>query len=85
MQPELSINEMCKAMGTSKQANYGKDNYKSRKIDNTDIIIEKVKYIREKLPVTGGKKLKYMVARRMVDVGRDRLFAILRSHNLLLL
>ncbi len=83
MQPELSINEMCKAMGTSKQAYYGKENYKSRKIDNTEMIIEKVKYIREKLPVTGGKKLKYMLARRMVYVGRDRLFAILRSHNLL--
>lgn len=83
MQPELSITKMCRVLGMTKQAFYGKESYVSRNNENTEMILEKVKYIREKLPMTGGRKLYYMLSLRNVNVGRDRLYKILRKHKLL--
>jgi len=70
-------------LGVSKQALYNREKYLIKEGIETAIVLEKVKYIKQKLPMTGGRKLKYMLERRKINVGRDRLFNILRENKLL--
>ncbi len=81
--PKLSINAMCKIMGRTKPAFYQKEKYKTKERIEDNIIVKKVKYIKNKLPMTGGKKLKYMLERRKIHIGRDRLFNLLKKNKLL--
>jgi putative transposase len=50
---------------------------------NAEVIIEQVRPIRKKQPRVGTRKLQKMLAHRNFEVGRDRLFSILREHQLL--
>ena len=84
LQPNLSLNKMCSAFNKSKQVFYKRERtVLKRNTEETDKILDKVKYIKKKLPMLGGRKLKYMLARRKIHVGRDYLFDILRRHRML--
>ncbi len=86
LHPQASVNKMCRLFGKTKQAYYKQTktvNKSMVKSEKTEIIIEKVKYMKKKLPMLGGRKVKYMLARKKINVGRDTLFHILREHRLL--
>jgi putative transposase len=88
LHPQASVNKMCRIFGKSKQAFYKQ----TKTIDTAvvkavkaEVIVEKVKYMKKKLPMLGGRKVKYMLARRKINVGRDTLFDILRENRLLVM
>ena len=74
---------MCKVFEMSKQALYKREKRKEKDHSEEDIIVEKVKHIKKGLPRTGGRKLKQMLKRKKIYIGRDRLFSILRQNSLL--
>ena len=50
---------------------------------NAELIVGQVRPIRKKQPRVGARKLQRMLAQRSLEVGRDRLFSILRERQLL--
>jgi hypothetical protein len=74
---------MCGLLGRTKPALYQKEKYQLKDRIGDEVIIEKVKRIKANLPMTGGKKLKYMLEQRKISIGRDRLFSLLRENKLL--
>ena len=81
-----SIHHCCSLLGYSKQSYY-KHLKTQEKVALYDyIILNKVKLIREDLPVLGGRKLFYMVRKELsgnIPIGRDAFFNLLREYKLL--
>lgn len=74
---------VCQNFGLSRQAYY--QGRKRKKIcdQEIEIIVRKVMKIRGKQPRIGGRKLQYKLAEQGIQVGRDRLFDVLRGNGLL--
>ena len=82
--PWLGVDYLCGLFGCSKQAYYQSLNRKSLTSVQEDMILESAKEIRAVMPRVGVRKMQYMLSRNYgLEIGRDRLFGILRSAGML--
>ncbi len=73
----------CDVFGISRQAYY-KQKHRTQVISRqSKQIIDKVQQIRMTMPQIGTRKLYYLLSKE-IDVGRDKLFDILRANHLLI-
>lgn len=83
-----SINKLCNMSGLSRQAYYKGKKQRGREIIEENIVVEQVKLKRRRHPRMGTRKLHYELHEIWeavgVKIGRDRLFNVLRSKNLLI-
>lgn len=79
----MSLDALCGLFGFTRQALWKQEHATfAEEIDNTAIISE-VRLIREDLPRCGVRKLHIILNERGHDIGRDRLFNILRDSGML--
>lgn len=70
-------------MGISRQAYYKQRACGRERAQRCSEVIEQVKGIRRRQPRLGTRKLQYVLQQSGIDVGRDRLFGMLRSARML--
>ncbi len=79
---------MCELFGVKRQAYYQKMNTIEKRLNEEEIVLELVIKYRSRVPSLGGKKLHYLLKQessfQSLFIGRDRLFAILRKHDMLI-
>lgn len=83
------MRELCKVFGVTRDAYYKAMAREEQRGSRERLIVELVKSIRHYLPRLGGKKLRVKIGQELAAhgfevLGRDRFFAILRKHGLLL-
>ena len=83
----VSISEVCRLLGTSRQRYYRGvwgERRSRRRATETVVLVQSV---RKEMPRIGGRKLHHMLGRELaiIGVGRDRLFDILRANHMLIL
>lgn len=78
-----SIAEICRAFGYSRQGYYKRREVEGRRVLRENMIIEKVKEYRKRQPRVGVRKLQRMLKNDRIRLGRDRLFNLLRSRDML--
>ena len=78
---------LCAHFGISRQAHYQQVQRDARRHTETALILELVRQVRRKHPRMGTRKLwvklQPLVALDGLQIGRDRLFTLLRTHDLL--
>ena len=78
---------ICTWFGVSRQAHYQKRQRQERTAERERQVLEKVQAVRQRHPHMGGRKLLYKLGPEMREeglfLGRDRFFALLRRHDLL--
>ena len=83
-----SVTKLCTLAGFSRQAYYKEQRRRTREAIDEDAIVELVKQERKIQPKIGTRKLKIALAQELAEMGialgRDRLFAVLRKHELLI-
>jgi putative transposase len=81
------MDQICVQFGISRQAHYQKRNREAVRQAADEIVLELVRQVRYKHPRMGGRKLLFkiqpMLAAEGLQIGRDRLFEVLRSQDLL--
>ncbi|NIT53148.1 MAG: IS3 family transposase [candidate division Zixibacteria bacterium] len=82
-----SVEQVCHAMGMSRQAHYQWIARCAECALEEQIILQRVKEIRRRHPRMGGRKLHYLISQEFVEmgfcIGRDRFFALLAENDLL--
>ncbi len=82
------MNKLCGLFGNTRQAWYKARKEKERQDMEAMAVLYQVKQIRKLLPRCGGKKLHYLLGnfleRHQIKFGRDKLFDLLREHNMLI-
>lgn len=83
----MSIPELCRLFGYSKQSYYKRLTLNHR-AENLFLVKPMVMKVRSQLPKTGGRKLYHMIKDEIrssgIKMGRDKLFSFLRSEHLLI-
>lgn len=79
----VSILGCCRHLGISKQAYYKVKKNREEQKQREEIVIGKVINIRQEQPRLGTRKLHYMLKGEL-NVGRDKLFRILRKEQMLI-
>ncbi len=83
----ISVVRLCEKMGMSRQNYYKHRTAKKRKSVDEDLVVQLVLNERRLQPRLGARKLHYILnddfREAGVEVGRDRMFEILRSRDLL--
>jgi putative transposase len=79
-----TITTSCDFYGKSRQGYYDRITYDSRRNTFNEVVLGKVKEIRETLPMCGTRKLQYLIRKDGIKVGRDTLFTLLREEKLLI-
>lgn len=78
---------LCGLLGVSRQAHYKSKKAVEKSLLEEQIVLSLVKEIRSKLPRVGARKLYHLIKSDMEEnglkIGRDRLFDILRSNQML--
>lgn len=81
------MDQICNYFGVSRQAHYQKLHRERQGQKESELILEMVRQVRRKHPKMGGRKVLYkiepMLAAEGLKIGRDRLFDLLRRHDLL--
>jgi len=81
------MDQICAHFGISRQAYYQKRSREVIRQAADEIVLELVRQVRRKHPRMGGRKLLFkiqpMLAAEGLQIGRDRLFEVLRSQDLL--
>lgn len=81
------MDQICAQFGISRQAYYQKRSREVIRQAADEIVLELVRQVRRKHPRMGGRKLLFkiqpMLAAEGLQIGRDRLFEVLRSQDLL--
>jgi putative transposase len=79
--------QICSQFGISRQAHYQKLWRETERQNENEIVLEMVRQVRRKHPRMGGRKLllkiQPLLATEQLQIGRDRLFELLRSQDLL--
>jgi len=75
----------CRLFGYSKQAYYRSQHARGNRSAERTQIKQRVLHIRRQLPRLGTRKLKFILDRKQVSIGRDRLFDLLREEGLLII
>jgi transposase InsO family protein len=82
------MDQICSQFGITKQAHYQKQHREAARSLENEIVLEMVRLIRRKHPRMGGRKVLYkiqpMLASEDLQIGRDRLFELLRGADLLI-
>lgn len=82
------MDQICLQFGITRQAHYQKQNRETARSLENEIVLEMVRLIRRKHPRMGGRKVLYkirpMLASESLNIGRDRLFELLRWADLLI-
>ena len=85
--PGISIGKLCERTGMSRQNYYKRRAARGRKAVDEDLVVQLVKRERQQQSRLGVRKLHHILSDDLhesgVEVGRDRMFEILRSHDLL--
>lgn len=77
--------DLCELFGVSKQAYYKGNRTEYTEVITNEVVTEMVQDIRRRCPGVGTRKLQKMLDKYYnVNYGRDRLFALLDRHGLLL-
>jgi transposase InsO family protein len=81
------MSQICAQFGISRQAHYQKGWREVERQSEKEIVLEMVRQVRRKHPRMGGRKLLFKIQPLLVadqlQIGRDRLFELLRSEDLL--
>lgn len=83
MIPGLTVTRACALLGISRQAYYQQCARQTGGEKHEARALECVRIQRMIHPRIGTRKLKYMMAKQHLSIGRDRLFELLRHHRLL--
>jgi putative transposase len=75
----------CRLFGYSKQAYYKSKRAREKRSTARMQVKQRVLHIRRQLPRLGTRKLKFILDEKRVDIGRDRLFDLLREEGLLII
>ena len=85
--PFISLVRFCRLLGITRQAYYQHFWHTEDVGTEQEILLDKVKQIRQEHPVIGGRKLYYMLQpfllEHQIKIGRDALFDLLSVHKLL--
>ena len=84
---KVSLTHCCSLLGYTKQAYFKQLKVIEKEAMQEDLILYEVKLIRESQPVIGGRKLFYIISKRLtgaIKIGRDAFFNTLREHKLLI-
>jgi len=83
-----SVTKLCVLVGFSRQAYYKEQRRRTREAIDENALVELVKKERKIQPKIGTRKLKIALAEELAEmgivIGRDRFFAVLRKHELLI-
>ncbi|WP_370627256.1 IS3 family transposase [Pontibacter sp. HSC-14F20] len=80
---QISLSVACRLLGHSRQAYYQRQARVLEQKQIADQLVELVEQIRMQMPRLGTRKL-YHLLQEQLQVGRDKLFAILRERGLLI-
>ena len=84
MSKTKKIASLCQIASKSRQAYYKALKLYNKQSSETNSILTKVQYLRRLHPKMGVRKLQYVLSRfHDIEVGRDKLFSLLRDNNLL--
>jgi transposase InsO family protein len=81
---KVTVKALCGFFKHSRQAYYQQQYRTFKKLINEQQVVEEVKHIRTTQPKVGGRKLILDLQALGFQLGRDRLFDILRRNNLLI-
>jgi len=79
----FSTGQLCAWFGYSRQGYYQHKHLVEQRQREEEVILAKVRQFRYQQPRVGGRKLYLMLEECGVNIGRDRLFEILRDHQML--
>ncbi|QTH06966.1 IS3 family transposase [Vibrio fluvialis] len=79
----LTVTQACLFIGITRQAFYKRCALELQRARKEQSVIGFVKEQRMRHPRLGTRKLKYLLAQHNIDIGRDRLFLLLKQHRLL--
>ncbi|WP_422398909.1 IS3 family transposase [Vibrio fluvialis] len=79
----LTVTEAWPFIGITRQAFYKRCALELHRTRKEQSVISFVKEQRKRQPRFGTRKLKYLLGQHNIDVGRDRLFLLLKQHRLL--
>ena len=82
-QRHFSVDQLCGWFGYSRQGYYQHKRLAERRQQEEDLVLVFVRQFRRQQPRVGTRKLHLMLRESGVHIGRDRLFEILRNHQLL--
>lgn len=84
----MGVGPLCKLFGKTRAAFYDRKNYYSERQQQDAIVLELVAQVRRELPGLGGHKLYKCIYQPLrtngIKFGRDKLFTLLRTYNLLI-
>lgn len=87
MEINVPLGRVCGLFGKSRQSWYYKQKQQDRRLFEEDVILKLVKENRKLLPRVGGRKLFHMLQEDLglhhINLGRDKFFELLKSHNML--
>jgi len=82
------VDQVCNYFGYTRQAFYKHRIQKQTSLAEEQKILAAVIDIRKRLPMLGARKIQHLLCKQRktlgICIGRDRLFALLRQHNLLI-
>ena len=80
---KYTIERICRVFGYSRQGYYKRLRLEEKRNKEAQEVLTEVKNLRKRQPCVGTDKLKKHLYDRGIKVGRDRLYGVLRLHNLL--
>ena len=86
--PAIAVQKFCTVFGKTRQAWYSATRYRLEQEMIDNLVVNLVKEIRQEQPLTGTRKLYYLLKPRLqshgINMGRDGLFNLLNKYGLLL-
>jgi putative transposase len=83
----VNVRSVCRELGMSRQNYYARRRHRQRRQVDEELMVQLVKEERQVQPQIGTRKLHHMLkeplAQAGVEVGRDRMFEVLRQRDLL--
>lgn len=83
----MTVKSICARVGMTRQNYYASRKSRHIRTIESSFILDQVNSEREIQPRIGGKKLHYLLSKRLEEsaifIGRDRFFSLLRENNLL--
>ena len=87
MVTNVSVSQVCHLFGKSRQAYYQLEKRRTQHAIGDEVVLKYVRVIRSSQPRMGGRKLYWLLTAVMkenrIKMGRDKFFAVLRDHGLL--
>lgn len=81
---KVSLDKICQIFGYTRQAYYKREELEIKRELEYKRVLSTVQNIRRRQPMVGVRKLQVMLFALGTEIGRDRLFCLLREHELLI-